>query len=292
MSSAALLVLGAIVFLLPGPIECQYEDVRCKCVCPVPTVVVNDSRTTNRKLYIGNVMPNECNCDYVVLPQLEPNIQNKAKEFCPLCECKYESRNTSVIRFFVICILGLVSFLTVYMFFLMILEPWMYKSLFHISCLPFSDNNNNRFFVCAGNVRASYSEHVNEEVNLEEQGADGEQRKAVAEQYVDNVFGCCCGLSNFSFSSPGPKRHRKVSSIVSRTLNPNGSFKCNNNAETFTTITLSSIESSPSQYSIFSCSVSIKFTFYCFDSKSWRFNFVNLLNEFPSSSEAFLLTRL
>jgi len=35
----------------------SYEDVRCKCVCPNPSVV--NGTQSNRKLYIGNVPPNK-----------------------------------------------------------------------------------------------------------------------------------------------------------------------------------------------------------------------------------------
>ena len=107
----------------------QYDDFRCKCVCPSPGVVTNDTNASNRKLYIGNVSPNRCNCDYVVLPQLSHDIQDKAKEFCPRCECKYESRNTSTIRFVIIFIIGIISFLVVYMAFLMLLDPLIHKCM-------------------------------------------------------------------------------------------------------------------------------------------------------------------
>lgn len=106
----------------------QYEDVRCKCVCPLPGVVTNGSDNTNRKLYIGTmVQPNRCNCVGVVLPQLGPNMQGKENEFCLRCECKYESRNTSTIRWVVIFIIGIISFLVVYMGFLMLLDPLIHK---------------------------------------------------------------------------------------------------------------------------------------------------------------------
>ena len=120
----------------------QYEDFRCKCVCPSPGVVTNDTNASNRKLYIGNVSPNRCNCDYVVLPQLSQDIQDKAKEFCPRCECKYESRNTSTIRFVIIFIIGIISFLVVYMAFLMLLDPLIHK------CIELFPNFSNKIIIC------------------------------------------------------------------------------------------------------------------------------------------------
>nr|CAD7596915.1 unnamed protein product [Timema genevievae] len=38
------------------------------------------------------------NCDSVVLPQVANDIKGKEQEFCPRCECKYESRNTTIIQ--------------------------------------------------------------------------------------------------------------------------------------------------------------------------------------------------
>ena len=74
----------------------QYEDVRCKCICP-DTAVVNGTQS-HRKLYIENVPPNKCDCTNVVLPRVGDDIKGKEKEFCPRCECKYESRNTTTIK--------------------------------------------------------------------------------------------------------------------------------------------------------------------------------------------------
>lgn len=124
----------------------SYDDVRCKCLCPLTGVVTNGTNPSNRKMYIGNVPPNQCNCDFVVLPSLDDNVQAKAKEFCPRCECKYESRNTATIRFFVIFIIGMISFLVIYMAFLIILEPWMHRR----------------------SIFTSYK-HFNEEVSMQEQ---------------------------------------------------------------------------------------------------------------------------
>lgn len=41
------------------PIQGSYEDKRCKCVCPSPAAVLNNTVGSDRKLYIGNVPPNK-----------------------------------------------------------------------------------------------------------------------------------------------------------------------------------------------------------------------------------------
>lgn len=129
-------------------VSTQYADFRCKCICPSPTVVtddlhltpsplslndqsknvsthsptVNDSngpseRTSRsqRSLYIANVHPQRCNCEWVVLPQVMQNFNVRAKEFCPLCECKYESRNITTIRWIVTLSVGIIVCLIIYM---------------------------------------------------------------------------------------------------------------------------------------------------------------------------------
>jgi hypothetical protein len=37
-------------------------------------------------------------CDSVILPRYAEKIKGKEQEFCPRCECKYENRNTTVIK--------------------------------------------------------------------------------------------------------------------------------------------------------------------------------------------------
>ena len=111
----------------------EYEDVRCKCLCPVTSIIdTNSSNNSNRKLYIDNVPPSQCNCDFVVLPKIA-ELSNKSAEFCPRCECKYESRNTTVIRFFVISIVCTLLLLSGYSFYLNVFDPWLIKSKYSSS---------------------------------------------------------------------------------------------------------------------------------------------------------------
>lgn len=83
------------------------------------------------------------NCDDVVLPKIGPEIKGKEREFCPRCECKYEYRNTAIIKVVVIIVIWVISILVIYMAFLIILDPLLNKR-----------------------VKGSYQEHTNEEVCL------------------------------------------------------------------------------------------------------------------------------
>lgn len=96
-------------------IQIEHADARCKCICPpLPQTHKNEkekkSNPTERRLYVGNTSPDQCNCNNIVQPHM---IDNKflIKEFCSRCECRYQSRNTSTIRrnvvFFIAVLVGL-----------------------------------------------------------------------------------------------------------------------------------------------------------------------------------------
>lgn len=93
----------------------EHNNVRCKCVCPSTQSFANDSSQITRRLYVGNTPPDQCNCYKVVTPHLSLNSQDTLKDFCSRCECKYQSRNTTTIRWFVIFTIVVVISLSIYM---------------------------------------------------------------------------------------------------------------------------------------------------------------------------------
>lgn len=123
--------LGFLLFccLYCGQVEAQYDDIRCKCVCPDVSVVngTTNKPTRNRMLYIANVEQKLCNCENVVISQIDGSLNGKEKEFCPRCECKYQSRCTMTIKVVVIIVIWIISLLVVYMLFLMCLDPLLNK---------------------------------------------------------------------------------------------------------------------------------------------------------------------
>merc|ERR1711872_100382 len=105
--------------------EAQYEDKRCICICPDPSVV--NGTKSNRIVYKESVPPTKCNCEHVVLPKIAEDIPGREQEFCPRCECRYESRNSTTIKVVVILIIWIISLLVVYMGFLLCLDPLLNK---------------------------------------------------------------------------------------------------------------------------------------------------------------------
>ncbi|XP_053205528.1 uncharacterized protein CG1161-like [Panonychus citri] len=167
----------------------QYENERCKCVCPSLRVVANDSlpvrqstaqgnqsksnnsnnnkdvtsynsdvmdsNTYNnfyidRKVYIDSVPPLKCNCDGLVLPQLS-NVSSK--EFCPLCECRFESRNTEIIRYTIIGVITVVMLLVAYMLILILDSYMLWSKIFRR--MPYREHFNEEMLVETGPKRSS-----------------------------------------------------------------------------------------------------------------------------------------
>lgn len=77
----------------------------------------------------------------VVIPKIANQLNGKEGEFCPRCECKYENRNTTIIKVVVIIVIWIIAALVVYMAFLIVLDPLLNKR-----------------------KKGSYQEHTNEEV--------------------------------------------------------------------------------------------------------------------------------
>lgn len=93
-------------YCLTGTRSEPHGDVRCKCVCP---------GTAPRTLYVANVAPTQCDPINVVEPNLPQNLTKNSKELLTRCECKYQSRNTSTIKRFVILTIVVVTSLSIYM---------------------------------------------------------------------------------------------------------------------------------------------------------------------------------
>lgn len=47
-------------------------------------------------------------CENVVLPKISEQIKGKEEVFCSRCDCKYENRNTTIIKVFISSLVDLV----------------------------------------------------------------------------------------------------------------------------------------------------------------------------------------
>jgi len=116
LSVAALLfVIVCFIDVAQG----QYEDVRCKCVCPSVTPT---NGTATRKIFVQSFHdPARCKCEHVV----DAYIISSQSNFCERCDCQWQRRNTTTIKVVVIIIICIVSLLFLYMLFLLCLDPLM-----------------------------------------------------------------------------------------------------------------------------------------------------------------------
>lgn len=147
------LIIIFISSISPGFGGDEFEDYRCRCVCPSFTVVDKQVNETNRRVYIDVVPPNRCDCEHVVFRDIVVS-DNFQKSFCPRCACNYEVRNTTTMKVVVIIIMVAISLLFIYMSFLLCLDPLM-------------NQNNKAGTGTTGAVRQpkNYQRQVNEELD-------------------------------------------------------------------------------------------------------------------------------
>uniref|UniRef100_A0A1I8HJF3 Transmembrane protein 9 n=2 Tax=Macrostomum lignano TaxID=282301 RepID=A0A1I8HJF3_9PLAT len=124
LAAPALLLALLLCLLAAAPASAQYEDSRCKCICPVdPGSGANGTSGNRRRIWITTVPFGECNCEKVVDP-----LPSKAAEFCLRCQCKSETRSTAIQKVVVVLVLCIIISLCLYMLFLSILHPLLVKA--------------------------------------------------------------------------------------------------------------------------------------------------------------------
>ncbi|TMS34759.1 hypothetical protein L596_002286 [Steinernema carpocapsae] len=121
----------AILLILIGVIrtvEANFEDTRCRCVCP-STKYFSENRTevdiNHRRYYTKtNINPNVCNPLNVVKTNVIGIVDPVHLDaFLANCDCKYESRNTVMLKVVVIFVICVVVVLVTYMVILACLDP-------------------------------------------------------------------------------------------------------------------------------------------------------------------------
>ncbi|CAF1458727.1 unnamed protein product [Adineta ricciae] len=148
-----LMVISSPLFVFCGD---EFEDYRCKCVCPSLAVLAGSPvNETDRRVYVDVVPPNKCLCQLVVFRSIEAT-QDFKDRFCPRCVCNYEVRNTTTMKVVVIIIMVAISLLFIYMSFLLCLDPIM------------NQNSKSTTTATGGNRQArQYERQVNEDINVD-----------------------------------------------------------------------------------------------------------------------------
>ncbi|KAI1720322.1 TMEM9 domain-containing protein [Ditylenchus destructor] len=109
--------------------EGNFEDTRCRCICPSTELFRTHNSTPDtenyRRYYTKTeISPSTCNSQTVVKDSVRHIVDEpRLDAFLANCNCKYESRNSlllKVVVFFVICVL---LALGSYMAYLLVVDP-------------------------------------------------------------------------------------------------------------------------------------------------------------------------
>uniref|UniRef100_A0A0K0DWQ7 TMEM9 family protein n=1 Tax=Strongyloides stercoralis TaxID=6248 RepID=A0A0K0DWQ7_STRER len=125
-------------------VEANFEDTRCRCVCPSVknfiTSVNETSEELKRRYYTKtNINAEICNPTNVVKNSISRIInESHVDAFLANCDCKYESRNTVLIKVVVIFVITVVILLSAYMAFLLFLDPMLKKKTYGV---PYSQQH-------------------------------------------------------------------------------------------------------------------------------------------------------
>uniref|UniRef100_A0A1I7ZH07 TMEM9 protein n=1 Tax=Steinernema glaseri TaxID=37863 RepID=A0A1I7ZH07_9BILA len=121
------LILLIVLFCSFHAAKANFEDTRCRCVCPSSKHFSENSTVddNHRRYYTKtNINPNVCNPQNVVKEDVIGIVDpSHLDAFLANCDCKYESRNTVMLKVVVIFVICVVVVLVTYMLFLMCLDP-------------------------------------------------------------------------------------------------------------------------------------------------------------------------
>lgn len=134
-----MLVLLSLLWIENAYAEANFEDTRCRCVCPSTMYFVGDNLTdvndNHRRYYtMTNISPSYCSPQSVVKGEVAKIVDEFHMDaFLANCDCRFESRNTVMLKVVVIFLICVIMVLVTYMAFLMCLDPMLRKQRFQSS---------------------------------------------------------------------------------------------------------------------------------------------------------------
>uniref|UniRef100_A0A5F8AMM3 TMEM9 domain family member B n=2 Tax=Macaca TaxID=9539 RepID=A0A5F8AMM3_MACMU len=130
--SLSCLALSVLLLAQLSDAAKNFEDVRCKCICP-------PYKENSGHIYNKNISQKDCDCLHVVepMPVRGPDVE----AYCLRCECKYEERSSVTIKVTIIIYLSILGLLLLYMVYLTLVEPILKRRLFGHSQLIQSDDD-------------------------------------------------------------------------------------------------------------------------------------------------------
>ncbi|CAJ0958490.1 unnamed protein product, partial [Mesorhabditis belari] len=135
-----LIIIGCAITIKA---ETNFEDSRCRCVCPSTKYFASNqsSEEANHRRYYTktDISPGKCTPSVVVHPQVTEIVDGTHIDaFLANCDCRYESRNTVMLKVVVIFVMCVIAVLLAYMAFLLCLDPMIRKQRFTV---PYRQHN-------------------------------------------------------------------------------------------------------------------------------------------------------
>ncbi|CAI4224190.1 unnamed protein product [Auanema sp. JU1783] len=162
-----ILFLAFICCLSVASAEENFEDSRCRCLCPSTAYFVRENSSNpdnHRRFYTKtNVNPGFCNPQNVVKPEvIDDVVDTHIDAFLANCNCKYESRNSVMLKVVVNFIIVVIFVLVAYMAYLVCLEPIFKKKRHDVPYRHQNDDMEDNIFarVSANSAGSSESPEV------------------------------------------------------------------------------------------------------------------------------------
>ncbi|KAI6218166.1 hypothetical protein M3Y99_01726900 [Aphelenchoides fujianensis] len=125
--TAIRLLFGFLLFVCCSTlVSANFEDSRCRCICPNTQYFSSVNHTDNRRRYYTktNVRSQTCNPQNVVKTSVDGIVEESHIDaFLANCDCRYETRNTVLLKVVVIFVICVLVLLIAYMVFLTLLDP-------------------------------------------------------------------------------------------------------------------------------------------------------------------------
>ncbi|KAI6183762.1 hypothetical protein M3Y97_00523600 [Aphelenchoides bicaudatus] len=147
-----------ISLFLALSVEANFEDSRCRCTCPSTESFSSSNTTANpRRYYTKTNLPSSiCTPQNVVKQSVKQYVDEAHTDaFLANCDCRYESRNTVLLKVVVIFFICVLALLGSYMLFLSILDPMFKRRRASVNYRRQEDDMEENIFAQSGEPTSS-----------------------------------------------------------------------------------------------------------------------------------------
>uniref|UniRef100_A0A915LV98 Protein FAM50 homolog n=2 Tax=Meloidogyne TaxID=189290 RepID=A0A915LV98_MELJA len=114
------------------PVKANFEDTRCRCTCPSTEYFApkgtNHSQHYRRYYTKTNLESSNCNAQTVVKKDVQSIVEGtRLDAFLANCNCRFESRNSLLLKVVVMFVIAVIFILGSYMLYLGVVEPMVFR---------------------------------------------------------------------------------------------------------------------------------------------------------------------